>query len=244
MRQTLSKGAFAAAAATGILSLYGSPALADSEASGVTKNSPGTLSGNNVQVPVDVPINLCGNTVDVFAALNESFGNVCRNTSHKSKGYGAETSAEAKGSYGIGSGNVVQVPVDVPVNACGNNADGLAVADETAGSSCHNDSYGGGHDGDGGHGGDDEDDTPKPGEGDKPPAKDRPTPDDDKTPDTPRSPGKDGETPSSTPGDKTVRPPQLAETGSEALVAASAASAALLAGGVLLYRRGRTTWSR
>ncbi|WP_030236867.1 chaplin [Streptomyces sp. NRRL S-455] len=242
MRQTLSKGAFAAAAATGILSLYGSPALADSEASGVTKDSGGALSGNTVQVPVDVPVNLCGNTVGVFAALNESFGNACRNTSHKSKGYGAEASAVSKGSYGVGSGNIVQVPIDVPLNACGNSVDGLAVFDEATKTSCHNGSYGGGH----GH---EDDDTSKPDEEkdrEKPPAKDRPTPH-DKTPDSPdspRSPEKEGEKPSSTPGEKTVTPPQLAETGSEALVAASAASAALLAGGVLLYRRGRTTWSR
>lgn len=192
-----------------------------------------------MQVPVDVPVNLCGNTVEVFAALNESFGNACRNASHKSKGYGAEASAVSKGSYGVGSGNIVQVPIDVPVNACGNSVDGLAVFDEATKTSCHNGSYGGGH----GH---EDDGTSKPDEErdrKKPPAKDRPTPHDEKTPDSPRSPEKESETPSYTPGEKTVLP-QLAETGSEALVAASAASAALLAGGVLLYRRGRTTWSR
>ncbi|GGY18015.1 chaplin [Streptomyces djakartensis] len=244
MRQTLSKGAFAAAAATGILSLYGSPALADSEASGVTKDSGGTLSGNSVQVPIDVPINLCGNTVEVFAALSESFGNACRNTSHKSKGYGAEASAVSKGAYGIGSGNVVQVPIEVPLNACGNGVEGLAVGNEAAKNSCHNGSYGG-HDGDGGYG-EDEDDSSKPGEDRKPPAKNPPAPHDGKTPETPRSPGEKGETPSSTPpGEEPGKqPPQMAETGSETALAASAASAALLAGGVLLYRRGRTTWSR
>ncbi|MET9521052.1 chaplin [Streptomyces coeruleorubidus] len=237
MRQTLSKGAFAAAAATGILSLYGSPALADSEASGVTKDSHGALSGNNVQVPVDVPINLCGNTVGVFAALNESFGNACSNTSHKSKGYGTETSAVAKGSYGLGSGNIVQVPIDVPLNACGNSLDG--VYNEATENSCSNKAHGGGY-------GNEDDDPSKPGEEQDrtPPAKNRPVPHDEKTPDSPPSPGKESETPSSTPAEKTGPLPQLAETGSEALVAASVASAVLMAGGVLLYRRGRTTWSR
>jgi hypothetical protein len=239
MRQTLSKGAFAAAAATGILSLYGSPALADSDASGVAKDSPGALSGNTVQVPVDVPINLCGNTVNVLAALNESFGNVCRNSSHKGKGSGADASGVAKGSPGVGSGNVVQVPVDVPVNACGNNVDGLGLFNEAAENSCHNGSYGGS----GGYGG--EDDTEKPSDEDRtvPPAKDRPTPHDEETPDSPPAPGKDSETPS-TPEEESGPLPQLAETGSEALVAASVASAALMAGGVMLYRRGRTTASR
>ncbi|MDQ0748583.1 hypothetical protein QF034_002814 [Streptomyces africanus] len=239
MRQTLSKGAFAAAAATGILSLYGSPALADSEASGVTKDSYGALSGNTVQVPVDVPINLCGNTVGALAALNESFGNACSNTSHKSKGYGAETSAVAKGSYGLGSGNIVQVPIDAPLNVCGNTVGG--VFNEATENSCSNHAYGGGY-------GNEDDDTSKPGEEQDrtPPAKDRTVPHDEKTPDSPDSPPspkKESETPS-TPEEKTGSLPQLAETGSEALVAASAASAVLMAGGVLLYRRGRTTWSR
>ncbi len=41
--------------------------------------SPGVLSGNLVQVPVHVPVNVCGNTVNVIALLNPSFGNTCVN---------------------------------------------------------------------------------------------------------------------------------------------------------------------
>ncbi|MDK1473577.1 chaplin [Streptomyces sp. 549] len=48
-------------------------------ADGVAAHSPGVLSGNLVQVPVSVPINLCGNTVNVIAALNPTFGNTCIN---------------------------------------------------------------------------------------------------------------------------------------------------------------------
>ncbi|MFJ2262015.1 chaplin [Streptomyces sp. NPDC087844] len=54
-------------------------AAADSDAQGAAANSPGVLSGNLVQVPVHVPINLCGNTVDVIALLNPAFGNECEN---------------------------------------------------------------------------------------------------------------------------------------------------------------------
>ncbi|GGU88802.1 small membrane protein [Streptomyces albospinus] len=47
---------------------------------GFAKHSPGVLSGNVIQVPIDIPINVCGNTVDVFIALlNPAFGNVCIN---------------------------------------------------------------------------------------------------------------------------------------------------------------------
>ncbi len=45
-------------------------AAADSGASGAAENSPGVLSGNVLQVPVHVPVNLCGNTVDVIGLLN------------------------------------------------------------------------------------------------------------------------------------------------------------------------------
>ncbi|MFE0517335.1 chaplin [Streptomyces sp. NPDC058964] len=54
-------------------------AAADSGASGSAANSPGVLSGNVVQVPVHVPVNVCGNTVDVIALLNPAFGNACTN---------------------------------------------------------------------------------------------------------------------------------------------------------------------
>ncbi|AKG42177.1 chaplin [Streptomyces sp. JH002] len=39
-------------------------------------HSPGVISGNIVQIPVDVPINIVGNTVNVIGILNPAFGNV------------------------------------------------------------------------------------------------------------------------------------------------------------------------
>ncbi|AXE26749.1 hypothetical protein C0216_27900 [Streptomyces globosus] len=56
-----------------------SPAMADSAAEGQAIGSPGVASGNLAQVPVHVPINLCGNTVNIIAALNPVFGNTCVN---------------------------------------------------------------------------------------------------------------------------------------------------------------------
>ncbi|MCZ0206488.1 chaplin [Streptomyces achromogenes] len=55
------------------------PAFADSGASGTAVGSPGVISGNVIQVPVHVPINLCGNTIDIIALLNPAFGNACVN---------------------------------------------------------------------------------------------------------------------------------------------------------------------
>ncbi|MDJ0340349.1 chaplin [Streptomyces sp. H10-C2] len=70
-----------AAIAAGTLMALGAaaPAFADAEANGVAKDSPGVLSGNVVQVPVHVPINVCGNTVSVIGLLNPAFGNSCTN---------------------------------------------------------------------------------------------------------------------------------------------------------------------
>ncbi|MFJ7156016.1 chaplin [Streptomyces sp. NPDC101118] len=48
-------------------------------AAGYAAESPGVLSGNLVQVPVHVPVNLCGNTANLIALLNPSFGNTCIN---------------------------------------------------------------------------------------------------------------------------------------------------------------------
>ena len=39
----------------------------------------GLASGNVVQVPVHVPVNVCGNTVSIIGLLNPTFGNTCIN---------------------------------------------------------------------------------------------------------------------------------------------------------------------
>ncbi|WP_340562635.1 chaplin [Streptomyces sp. GSL17-111] len=48
-------------------------------AEGAAVQSPGVGSGNVVQVPVHVPVNLCGNTVNVVGLLNPTFGTFCLN---------------------------------------------------------------------------------------------------------------------------------------------------------------------
>ncbi|KOT93405.1 MULTISPECIES: chaplin [Streptomyces] len=54
-------------------------AMADAGAQGAAVGSPGVASGNVVQVPVNVPVNVCGNTIDVIGLLNPAFGNACVN---------------------------------------------------------------------------------------------------------------------------------------------------------------------
>ena len=72
----------AVALGTGAVVISGAGlALADAGAAGLAAGSPGVLSGNAVQVPVHIPVNLCGNTVDVVGLLNPAFGNACLNHS-------------------------------------------------------------------------------------------------------------------------------------------------------------------
>ncbi|MEW2547829.1 chaplin [Streptomyces sp. NPDC047002] len=82
MRDLISKGLLTAAAATSVLSLGGGHAFA-SDAQGAATGSPGVLSGNNVQVPVEIPVNLCGNTVDAAGVGNPAFGNKCANVTQR-----------------------------------------------------------------------------------------------------------------------------------------------------------------
>ncbi|WP_431679199.1 chaplin [Kitasatospora sp. KL5] len=77
--RTFKKAAVLTIAAAGLVASGAGVAAASSGAEGVAAGSPGVLSGNLVQVPVHVPVNLCGNTVNVIGALNPAFGNSCAN---------------------------------------------------------------------------------------------------------------------------------------------------------------------
>ncbi|NEC07750.1 chaplin [Streptomyces sp. SID7909] len=250
MRQVTRKGLITMAAAGGVLALGGGYAHADAGASGGASNSPGVLSGNSVQVPVSVPVNVCGNSVDVVGLLNPSFGNSCRNGSggssagkhdsasgtsgnhagnravergqgakggtgkHRASGDnggGATAEGYTHGSPGLLSGNQIQAPIDIPVNACGNSIDVVGLLNPTFGNECENES------------------TPPVDVPEPPPVH-------HVTPPTPEKP-----TPN-TPEPQTVpAAPQLAHTGAGGLDLLIPASAGmLLAGaGTVLYRRAK-----
>ncbi|MET7474295.1 chaplin [Streptomyces sp. NPDC005648] len=70
-----------AAVVAGMIMALGvaAPAFADADAHGAAVGSPGVLSGNVVQVPIHIPINVCGNTINVIGLLNPAIGNSCVN---------------------------------------------------------------------------------------------------------------------------------------------------------------------
>ncbi|MEU2433397.1 chaplin [Streptomyces sp. NPDC007861] len=134
MRRT---GLVAAMVTGGALAAAGA-AHADSSARGDATGSPGLLSGNSVQLPVHVPVNVCGNTVNVIGLLNPAVGNSCENKG--SSGGGAVAEGRTKDSPGVLSGNGIQVPVDVPVNVTGNSVNVVGVGNPSDDNSSSNSS--------------------------------------------------------------------------------------------------------
>jgi small secreted domain DUF320 len=75
----MGKVAFIVAAGGGLAFAGAGGAMANADSDAAAVGSPGVVSGNNIQVPIHIPINLCGNTIDIIGVLNPAFGNVCVN---------------------------------------------------------------------------------------------------------------------------------------------------------------------
>lgn len=191
------------------------PAYADSAADGAAAGSPGLLAGNTIQLPVHVPVNVCGNTVNVVGLLNPAAGNSCANEDGGGKPGaashgGASAEGSGKDSPGLASGNVVQLPVHVPVNISGNSVNVVGVGNPATG----NESVNGP--------GDSTPDTPKPApKPSAPPRAHQPRP-------APPAP-----VPQGGPEDS------LAHTGADQTLATAVGGTALVLGGAVLYRRFR-----
>ena len=231
-----------AAAASGVMALalpVSSAFAADGAgADAAADGSPGLISGNAIQVPVDVPVNICGNTVDVAGLLNPAAGNSCANKSGAKKGSsqsssgsassgsspesggeaassGASAQSHTADSPGLLSGNGLQLPVDLPVNVSGNSVSVVGLGNPVFGNESVN--------------GPDDQTRPAPDtSAPKPAAPERTVPS-TPAPETPvhawTQPGSESAV--------------LAHTGADLTVGAAAGSAALLLAGGVLYRRFR-----
>ncbi|MER6084853.1 chaplin [Streptomyces sp. NPDC001833] len=209
----------AIAVASGAMAVAGT-AHADSAADGTASGSPGLASGNSIQLPVDIPVNVCGNTVDVVGLLNPAMGNKCANEGHKAPGKaGSKTSGRSTAggsthdSPGILSGDLVEIPVHVPVNISGNSANLVGALNPVFGNESSN-------------GSDDHPDAPDPS-----------------TPATPRAHHEPQDPAKAHPRRTTVvrqrTTDTLAQTGATNPWAPAAVSLASLAAGAVLYRRFR-----
>lgn len=288
MRDLISKGLLTAAAASSVLSMTGGYAIA-ADSDGVAAGSPGILSGNNVQAPLEIPVNVCGNTVNPVGVANPAFGNGCGSTSGSahSSAHEADRAAPvrehrpasgqaapaplprphpeghdrpahapdprpqaapapavhqvpaphaassthahgtAAGSPGVLSGNLVQAPLELILNACGNSADVVGLLNPAFGNGCATDPA-----------------APPVDEVVEVPEPPKPVEDRSVVPHTPPTrpnhpkPMAPEPEPLPQPPVASPAPPQLAETGGDPhLLAAAAMSAGLLLGGGILYRR-------
>ncbi|WP_371552341.1 chaplin [Streptomyces sp. NBC_00554] len=224
MKRVTRNGLIAAAAASGAMAVT-MPAYADSAADGTAAGSPGLISGNTIQLPVHVPVNVCGNTVNVVGVLNPAAGNSCANEGGggaeapggtqggavENGSGGAAAQSSGKDSPGVLSGNGVQLPVHLPVNVTGNSVSVVGIGNAAVGNESTNTS--------GGRPDRPVKPAPKPS---APPAKPQYAP-----PGTPSGPVA-----------------SLAQTGADQMAPAIAGSAALVLGGAVLYRRFRPAATR
>ncbi|MGW2372491.1 chaplin family protein [Kitasatospora sp. NPDC001683] len=274
MRNVAKKGILTAVATGSVLASTAGYAYAAAEAQGGAAGSPGVASGNSVQVPVEVPINACGNTVDVIGVLNPAYGNRCANIDGRhaapqpgqtgqsggdSSGIGADRGSSASGasaggttagSPGVASGNSVQAPVHVPVNACGNSVNVVGVGNPAFGNGCGNVAQPAPKPTDDcteGHTPSTPPSTPPSTGGDTPPGGGRNGgPSTSATPSAPAT--SNGGTqavpaapsaPASPAAQSVAAEGQLAHTGAGGVEVLGAAGLALLIGGGVLYRRAR-----
>ena len=77
--QNIKRSALLVTVAAGLLAGGAGVASASSSAAGGASNSPGVLSGNELELPIHIPVNVCGNSVDVIGLVNPAFGNHCAN---------------------------------------------------------------------------------------------------------------------------------------------------------------------
>ncbi|MBB6118529.1 chaplin family protein [Nocardiopsis algeriensis] len=213
-----------------------------------TDGSGSVAGGNQIIIPVDAAINICGNSVAVLGGSTAKCTTVINVIQASPENEGGPST---DGSGSVGGGNQVVVPVDVATDICGNavgvlglaEASCLEVITEEGGDKPGEDKPG---DDEPGNGGGDEPggDEPGNGDGDKPgedkPGGDEPGNGDGDKPggDEPGNGGSEGDKPGT--GDDKPAPGQqadgeLAVTGAALGGLVAAAVAAIGAGGAGLY---------
>ncbi|HET6211976.1 MAG TPA: chaplin family protein [Micromonosporaceae bacterium] len=159
VRRSLNAGALAA----GALLAAGAPAHADVTA--VSADNSGILNGTQILLPVQLPVNVCGNAIALLgdayaacgggatasldaAAVNEEWSAAHYREAHSH----GQATLDSHGNAGVLNGTQVYAPIQVPLNVCGNaigvlgnahaSCDGGATATQGAGKAKHGKHYG------------------------------------------------------------------------------------------------------
>jgi hypothetical protein len=121
VRKTLSVGVLAAGA------LLFAPGAAHADSHQVTGANNGILNGTQIAVPVQVPINVVGNSLGILGVA-DSRGVGINNTESGRIGRGGQFTGA---NNGIANGTQAYLPISVPVNVVGNSAAVLGAAHST-----------------------------------------------------------------------------------------------------------------
>jgi hypothetical protein len=93
----------------------------------ISKGNDGILNGTQIYAPIQVPINVCGVGVGVLG-VGGGISGACTNHAANDVNESARTTENmtqvSTDNNGIGNGTQVAIPVQVPINACG---DGVGV---------------------------------------------------------------------------------------------------------------------
>ncbi|RKS79837.1 small secreted domain DUF320 [Actinomadura pelletieri DSM 43383] len=96
--------------------------------------------GNQVRVPISIPVNVCGNAIAIAGISKAKCKGGASVSSHRRAGHGGERSAyrvasgggggdmKTSGMFSILGGNQIHSPISVPVNVCGNAVAVLGIA--------------------------------------------------------------------------------------------------------------------
>jgi hypothetical protein len=124
VRKTLSVGVLAAGA------LLFAPAAAQADTAQVSVDNNGIANGNQAYAPIQIPVNVCGNGIGAVIGVGVGLNGACVNGAAQDVDHEESFSKNTKrtedtlqfswGNDGIANGNQAYVPVQVPVNVCGN----------------------------------------------------------------------------------------------------------------------------
>ena len=134
MSNTWTKRSIAVGAlAAGAVLVTGGAASAHTDALAgdpITTDNIGVATGNQVIAPVQAPIDVCGNSAVAGGAASSD----CVGGSEAENDNATPADLVTTGNHGVGNGNQIYAPIQVPINACGN-AVGALVGLADAG--CH-----------------------------------------------------------------------------------------------------------
>ncbi|GAA1447348.1 chaplin family protein [Nocardiopsis tropica] len=191
----------------------------------LTDGSGGIGSGNQIVVPVDAAINVCGNSVAILGGSSAKCTTIINIIQASPENEGGPSTS---GAGGVASGNQVLVPVDAAVDICGNAVSVLGLAQAACMETIS-------------EGGDPDPETPEEPEepGGETPEEPEAPEEEPTVPEAPREEDR-GEDDSSVSGDRPATPQpqadeQLAVTGTALGGLVAAAIAAIGAGGAGLY---------